>query len=72
MSLSGDNLSAERLGDFEVFEELGRGGMGVVYRARQISLNRIVALKVLSGNFTLTSQAVARFKREAAAVIGPP
>lgn len=67
MSLSADSLSSVRLGDFEIHEELGRGGMGVVYRAHQISLNRRVALKVLSGNLSLSHQAVDRFKREAAA-----
>jgi len=56
-----------QLGDFEIHEELGRGGMGVVNRARQLSLNRIVALKVLKGSFTLLPTAVERFKREAAA-----
>jgi serine/threonine protein kinase len=67
MELDGNKLPVERLGDFEVLGELGRGGMGVVYEARQVSLNRKVALKVLSGGLGLTPQAVQRFRREAAA-----
>lgn len=55
------------LGDFEIQEELGRGGMGVVYRARQLSLNRIVALKVLSGAGLQNERAIARFQKEAQA-----
>src|SRR5262245_37810168 len=54
-----------RLGDFELGRELGRGGMGVVFEARQVSLNRLVALKVLGSAVGLTSTAVARFRREA-------
>src|SRR5215470_11928979 len=57
----------QRLGDFELIRELGRGGMGVVYEARQVSLNRKVALKVLKAGLGLTTQAVNRFHREAAA-----
>ena len=56
-----------RLGDFEIVREIGRGGMGIVYEARQVSLNRKVALKVLAGSLGLTSKAVVRFRREAEA-----
>ncbi len=57
----------KRLGDFEILREIGRGGMGIVYEARQISLNRRVALKVLAGGLGLTDNAVERFLREAQA-----
>src|SRR5262245_58820706 len=56
-----------RLGDFEVVREIGRGGMGIVYEARQLSLNRPVALKVLGAGLGLTRHAVQRFHREAEA-----
>jgi hypothetical protein len=56
-----------RLGDFQVVRELGRGGMGVVFEARQLSLNRKVALKVLYAGLGVTSTSVARFHREAEA-----
>jgi len=56
-----------RLGDFEVIAELGRGGMGVVYRARQVSLGRIVALKVLPGYARHNQTAIQRFQTEAQA-----
>lgn len=60
-------LIGKKLGDFEIVREIGRGGMGVVYEALQSSLNRRVALKVLGNSFSLTPQAVGRFRREAEA-----
>src|SRR5262249_19274501 len=65
MSQSSASDKLRRLGDFEILRELGRGGMGVVYEARQVSLNRKAALKVLSGVLGLTPKAVQRFHREA-------
>ncbi len=61
------SVANQRLGDFEVLRQIGRGGMGVVYEARQVSLNRKVALKVLSGTLGLSPLAVERFQREAEA-----
>jgi len=67
MPTTSNSENLRRLGDFELLRELGRGGMGIVYEARQVSLNRKVALKVLSGGLGLTSKAVQRFRREAEA-----
>ena len=53
------------LGDFEIIREIGRGGMGVVYEAEQISLSRRVALKVLPFAAVLDATQLQRFKNEA-------
>jgi len=57
----------KRLGDFEIGDEIGRGGMGVVYAARQISLERQVALKVLPFAAMWDQKQIARFRNEALA-----
>lgn len=56
-----------RLGDFLLFREIGRGGMGVVYEAMQETLGRKVAVKVLVDSFAGRTDAVKRFQREAKA-----
>jgi outer membrane protein assembly factor BamB len=58
----------KRLGDFLIRHEIGRGGMGAVYEAEQLSLGRKVALKVLRFGAVSDSEAVERFKREAETV----
>ncbi|MEW6741322.1 MAG: serine/threonine-protein kinase [Planctomycetota bacterium] len=60
------DTGAKTLGDYRIVRELGRGGMGVVFEAVQLSLGRTVALKVLPPHITLGTKAIERFQREAA------
>ncbi len=61
------DFSWKQLGDYSIVREIGRGGMGVVYEARQISLDRRVALKVLPFAAVLDQKQIARFYNEAQA-----
>jgi serine/threonine protein kinase/tetratricopeptide (TPR) repeat protein len=63
----GEVVIAGQLGDFRILREIGRGGMGIVYEAEQLSLGRHVALKVLPAAATLDPKQLQRFKNEAQA-----
>jgi serine/threonine protein kinase/Flp pilus assembly protein TadD len=67
---NGPSLEAGTLGDFRIIREIGRGGMGLVYEAEQISLGRRVALKVLPFAGAMDPRQLQRFQNEARAAAG--
>jgi WD40 repeat protein len=64
---SNDVSAAKLLGDYELLEEISRGGMGIVFRARQRGLNRLVALKLIRGGRFSSELEISRFYAEAEA-----
>src|SRR5215475_10709405 len=67
LSEGSDAQNLRELGDYELLEEIGQGAQGVVYRARQKSLNRVVALKIIGLGHWATKAHVKRYRLEAEA-----
>ncbi|MCH2600916.1 MAG: serine/threonine protein kinase [Pirellulales bacterium] len=62
--------SGTKLGRYEILSEIGTGGMGLVYRAKDTTLDRTVAIKVLKPELVSNAQGFERFRREAKAIAG--
>ena len=60
-------MNGKEIGGYKILDRLGRGGMGTVFKAKQISLNRVIALKVLSSKFAKDPKFIERFISEARA-----
>jgi serine/threonine-protein kinase len=58
-------MNNQRIGQYEIIEEIGRGGMATVYRAKQLNADRFVAIKVIHNNIAADKSALERFIREA-------
>lgn len=65
-----DSFIGKTIGRYRIESEIGRGGMGVVFRGRQVSLNRPVAIKVLPPQLALDEEFVQRFRQEAQTIAG--
>ena len=59
-----DDLIGRQIGQYEIMQELGRGGMATVYLAQQLNMTRQVAIKVLPREFLHDPQFIERFRRE--------
>ncbi|MBI5395616.1 MAG: serine/threonine protein kinase [Verrucomicrobia bacterium] len=68
--MSDGQAPPQRIGGFELLQKIGEGGMGSVWKARQLSLDRIVALKVLNPEYSKSQEFLARFRNEARAAAG--
>src|SRR6188508_2448420 len=65
LEMAATPVNGREFGEYELLEEIGRGGMGIVFRARQVGLNRTVALKLLLAGEWASQDFVRRFQAEA-------